>query len=632
MQVSEGIAMRAGWRGAARVFRVAALTAILVATFVRVGWACSCVRESAEQDFRRPGTVFIGTVIDTTPVGVGQPRPFGGAETRVRVEEVIKGSPVTEVIISHGTTGSLCGVQFRIGQLLTFFTDLIVDGRTATGLCSQLHGAPELRPVYARFRALVNVADNQIRSRPDEMQPVLARAALLEDWGDLDRALAGYRQAAERWPQDERGWLGAGRILFQLNRLDQAVPALARAVALNAGNNEARGVLDQARLRTGDPAALASMDLRDLRLENRELSPGNFAGRDFSGAQLSRVSLRDSDLSGSRLAGVDLHMVDFSRSRLRNAAITGARTYQLDLTDADLRGADLTRSTLYAARLLRTDLDRLVGTGASFEQSQIEQSRFVGANLEGASFSLARLRRVDFSRARLNGANLRAVQLSGVNFASASLSGADMRGATFDCETRFPPGFYPLLHQLAPSDRSCLPTGAVLRFDGADLSQSLADFSGQELRGASFRRARLRGAQFSRANLEGADFSESVGADNFTGANLTNANFTDASGLGTFAGVGRGQPPAILDGAIFRGVRFEPRLFFVEQDWFTSPDVSRANLEGAILLCANLVQNHPPSAQWRERQIAWIRDLEPRRRGIILDDSCLQVPGLAGVQ
>jgi uncharacterized protein YjbI with pentapeptide repeats len=347
---------------------------------------------------------------------------------------------------------------------------------------------------------------------------------------------------------------------------------------------------------------------------------------------LSRVSLRDSELSGSRMSDVSLYMVDFSRARLRNVALTSARSYQLDLTDADLQGADVSGATFQGARLLRTNLDGLVGVGANFEQSRIEQSRFVGANLEGASFTAARLTGVDFSGARIDGANLRAARLFGVNLASASLTGVDMRGVVFDCDTRFPAGFDPLQHQLAPSDRSCFPAGPLPRFDGADLTRALADFSDQDLRGASFRGARIAAVRFSRANLEGADFSESSGGDNFTGANLTNANFSGARCLGSFTSVGRGQPAAILDGAIFRGVRFEPRLFLAAQDGFISADVTRANLEGAILLCANLVQNHPPSAPWRERQIAWIRDLEPRRRGIILDDSCLQVPGLAGVR
>jgi uncharacterized protein YjbI with pentapeptide repeats len=208
--------------------------------------------------------------------------------------------------------------------------------------------------------------DDQIRSRPGDAQPVLARAALLEEWGDLDRARAGYRQAAERWPQEEGGWLGEGRILFRLSRLDQAIPALARTLALNAGNDEARRLLDQARLRTGDATALASMDLRGLQLENRELPPGDFTGRDLSGARLSRVSLRDSNLSGSRMAGVNFYIVDFSRSRLRNVVMTGARSYLLNLTDADLQGADLTRSNFQGARLLRTNLDGLVAGRRQF--------------------------------------------------------------------------------------------------------------------------------------------------------------------------------------------------------------------------------------------------------------------------
>jgi uncharacterized protein YjbI with pentapeptide repeats len=274
----------------------------------------------------------------------------------------------------------------------------------------------------------------------------------------------------------------------------------------------------------------------------------------------------------------------------------------------------------------------LVGVGANFEQSRIEQSRFVGANLEGASFTAARLTGVDFSGARIDGANLRAARLFGVNLASASLTSVDMRGRGLRLRHALS-GRLRSAAAPARAERPLLfPGGPLPRFDGADLTRALADFSDRicvahrfEGRGLPRCGSRVRISR-------GLTFSESSGGDNFTGANLTNANFSGARGLGSFTSVGRGQPRRSSTAPSSAGCAFEPRLFLAAQDGFISADVTRANLEGAILLCANLVQNHPPSAPWRERQIAWIRDLEPRRRGIILDDSCLQVPGLAGVR
>jgi hypothetical protein len=140
---------------APRVLRVAVLAVLAILGWAKAGWACSCAPESAEQGFRRPGAVFVGTVIETDVTGPRQGM-FRESMTRVRVNNVIKGAPGTEVLIGHGTDGASCGVQFRVGQMLTFFTDLIVEGRTTTGYCSQMfayYRASELRPVYARFRA-----------------------------------------------------------------------------------------------------------------------------------------------------------------------------------------------------------------------------------------------------------------------------------------------------------------------------------------------------------------------------------------------------------------------------------------------------------------------------------------------
>jgi hypothetical protein len=223
-------------RAMKRAARIAALVPGIVAAWTQAGWACSCARVSAEDIFRQAGSIFVGTVLETRILNSSD--PLSPVATRVTVEEVIKGGPGPEVIIGHITDDGRCGVQFRPGERRTFTTGLVVDGRTSTGLCGQIGGQ---LPIIARFRALVNDTDAQVSAHPGEPGPVLARAALLEAWSDLDGALADYRQASAAWPQEEGGWFGEGRILFRLSRLDQAIPALARAVALSAATTRHAG-------------------------------------------------------------------------------------------------------------------------------------------------------------------------------------------------------------------------------------------------------------------------------------------------------------------------------------------------------------------------------------------------------
>ncbi len=44
------------------------------------------------------------------------------------------------------------------------------------------------------------------------------------------------------------------------------------------------------------------------------------------------------------------------------------------------------------------------------------------------------------------------------------------------------------------------------------------------------------------------------------------------------------------------------------------------------MICANLAAE--PAGVYRDRQIAWLRDLQPRCRGVILGDGCDRVPEL----
>src|SRR5882724_2424189 len=60
----------------------------------------------------------------------------------------------------------------------------------------------------------------------------------------------------------------------------------------------------------------------------------------------------------------------------------------------------------------------------------------------------------------------------------------------------------------------------------------------------------------------------------------------------------------------------------------SSSDLRARRRRGSSLVCGNIGDLSPGRGPGAERLLAWFRALEPRRRGIVLDDSCFRVPGL----
>lgn len=110
-----------------------------VAAWPRRAHACTCARLSPDEAFKRAGAVFAGTVLETHAVASREFHDL--AETRVTVEQVFRGEPGAEIVISHGTDTAACGVALGAGDRLLFFTDAVVDGRTRTSYCSMLYAA-----------------------------------------------------------------------------------------------------------------------------------------------------------------------------------------------------------------------------------------------------------------------------------------------------------------------------------------------------------------------------------------------------------------------------------------------------------------------------------------------------------
>lgn len=99
----------------------------------------------------------------------------------------------------------------------------------------------------------------------------------------------------------------------------------------------------------------ALADLRDVRLENMDLSGMNLQGIDFSGVTFQNVRLEKADLSGCKLANAW-----FEDSPLRGAILRDADMSSCMLRKADLRECDIRGANLYSAVLEKAKLDGIL--------------------------------------------------------------------------------------------------------------------------------------------------------------------------------------------------------------------------------------------------------------------------------
>ncbi len=281
-------------------------------------------------------------------------------------------------------------------------------------------------------------------------------------------------------------------------------------------------------------------DLRDWRLEHRDLSGATLSGAELSGADLTGADLTGADLTDARLVGAFLCEAD-----LRGARLVGADLSDADLSGADLRGADLRRAQRWRvdARWALVD-EHTEGTAGLIGTRRIGP----GADLRGWCARRLDLSGVDLSGARLVGAwlaevNLRGARLTGLVrrhrwIAPLRLFDADLRGALYEASdiegvcidareggeqdvsdlglvlhAQPAPGFDPITGREGDSSVFAIAPGTGLRqalLSGADLSG--ADLSSADLSGADLTEADLCGADLSGADLSGA-FLDGCGWD-----------------------------------------------------------------------------------------------------------------------
>jgi uncharacterized protein YjbI with pentapeptide repeats len=224
------------------------------------------------------------------------------------------------------------------------------------------------------------------------------------------------------------------------------------AVAIEAGASLDKLVLDGAvnKVRFSLGAAPARLSFVGSRLSNIDFpceeGSLNFAGTNFSSADLTQVNLAFCNLSGAKFNNAMFRQVSMARSDLVGASFESVTIDGLDLSSSSVRSSedakpglllvakagtivkDLNLSDARAALLSpRTQFSNLIAFRANLSNSDFSQAR-----LENANLSEAQLDGVKFTSASIRNGNLGRLKASGADFSQADLSYANLDEVDFN--------------------------------------------------------------------------------------------------------------------------------------------------------------------------------------------------------
>ncbi|MBQ4132726.1 MAG: DUF2169 domain-containing protein, partial [Desulfovibrionaceae bacterium] len=228
----------------------------------------------------------------------------------------------------------------------------------------------------------------------------------------------------------------------------------------------------------------------DKNLERRNLQGLDLSGLDFSNAKLAHALCGKTSFCGCRMDGADFTFTLAGEADFSGASLREARFEQTVLQKAVLRQCDFR-----GAKLKLTTLGECDCSGSVFDASHMELCNFTDALLSEASFAEAELYLCAFNQAQAPGAVFDRVSAFKCLFRKTDLKTAAFPAASLkEC-----------LFQGCEASGVSLAGSDLRKFhvdDNTDLSG--ADFSGCNLREASFRMGHLQGADFYNANLENA--------------------------------------------------------------------------------------------------------------------------------
>lgn len=283
---------------------------------------------------------------------------------------------------------------------------------------------------------------------------------------------------------------------------------------------------DSARIRMGVQAAIQKRES----LAGRNLSGADLSKLDLKGANLLGTYLEACDLSGTNLADANLSGTVLARANLKGAVLKGANLSQSNLGKADLRKADLSDTNLTEGILFEADLSEANLTGAKLDKANVMRATLRGTNFSEVSFPNALFLEIDLDGAKFASANLEKAMFLTCSMNKIDFSQACLKAALFlTCRADSS------VFKSANLENLRMVQGCS--FPGADLGGSNlaeATLRGTDLKGANLSGSNLTAADISEANLSRANLSRVVAKQvrmirtDLTGANLSASNFMDA--------------------------------------------------------------------------------------------------------
>ncbi|KAJ3702426.1 hypothetical protein LUZ61_006131 [Rhynchospora tenuis] len=140
--------------------------------------------------------------------------------------------------------------------------------------------------------------------------------------------------------------------------------------------------------------------------------------------QSKRLRFRGVNLSQLNLSKLDLSFVDFTFACLKNTVFSHANLQKAKFGDVEAVGSNFEDANLRECEFLGANLSESILDRASLQSANLQD-----ASLVDCSFCKADLRSAHLQSANLAGANLTGANLEGANLKGAKLAGTNLQGA-----------------------------------------------------------------------------------------------------------------------------------------------------------------------------------------------------------
>ena len=158
---------------------------------------------------------------------------------------------------------------------------------------------------------------------------------------------------------------------------------------------------------------LAEQTLSNIQLSKASLSQGNFAGVDFTGADLSEADLSQGNFADADFSGATLNEANLGQGNFANADFSGATLNEANLEQGNFANADFSGATLNEANLRQSNFTDADFTDASLNKANLGQSNFTNADFTNANLNETNTNGAVFNKAVLALArNLQAERLN----------------------------------------------------------------------------------------------------------------------------------------------------------------------------------------------------------------------------